>query len=179
MALSATGWKNNIENYNGKIVPNRSWSGMRNASYANFFFPNLYTTGYYFGNQVLYNYYNICGSGDEGYSPKPVENLYLYVVRYYYDAAFSFGVTYRTPTYGSAYSYVYHPPNNHVIFVTSWTNYGGFYFYGYSFYGVTSAVIASKSPYAFYQYYGSTNSNVAIGNTGYPYHRINTYSGQC
>lgn len=181
MALSATGWKNNIENYNGQVQSTRSWSSMRNQSYSRYFYPNPYVTGYYYGYQNLYFYYQICNpSGEtEGLTAKPVSNLGLYVVLYYYQAAFSFGTTYLSPTYGSQYFYFTHAANNHIAFATSWNNSGGFYNYGYSFYGVTSATLSSRTPSAFYQYYGSINSNVAIGNAGYPYHRINTYNGQC
>jgi hypothetical protein len=180
MATSATNWRDAIQNYVGEDPGTRSWSNLRDKSYSRFFYPNLNTTGNYYGYQNLYSVFNRCLGLAEGYSPKPVGAVYLYIAKYFYYFISSFGVTYAGPSYGSSNLYKTHTANNSTVFQDSWTNFGGFFNYGYSFYGVSAVNLNSRSPSAFYQYYGSTNSNVAIGNNGgTPYQRINTYVGQC
>lgn len=180
MATSATNWRDSIQNYVGEDPGTRSWSNLRDKSYSRFFYPSLITTGYYFGYQVLYSNFNRCLGLSGGYTPKPVGNVYLYLTKYYYYIVTSFGGTYAGPSYGSAYTFKTHYAGNYTNYITSWTNYGGNFFGIYSFNGVSGVGLNSRSPSAFYAYYGSTNSNVAIGNSGgLPYQRLNTYVGQC
>lgn len=180
MATSATNWRDSIQNYVGEDPGTRSWSNLRDKSYSRYFYPNFNITGYYQGYQILYSRFNRCLGLSEGYTPKPVGAVYLYATKSYYYIITSFGYTYAGPSYGSTFIYKSHTANNYTVFQDSWTNSGGFFNYGYSFSGVSAVYLNSRSPSAFYQYYGSTNSNVAIGNNGgIPYQRINTYGGQC
>lgn len=180
MATSATNWRDSIQNYVGEDPGTRSWSNLRDKSYSRYFYPVLQTNGYYFGYQTLISYFNRCLGLAEGYTPRPVGAVYLYGAKAYYYIVTSQGYVYAGPTYGSAYFYKTHYANNYTIFQDSWTNYGGYFNYGYSFNGVSAVYLNSRSPSAFYQYYGSTNSNVAIGNnSGTPYQRLVTYGGQC
>jgi len=180
MATSATNWRDSIQNYVGEDPGTRSWSNLRSISYSRFFYPELSTSGYYFGLQTLYSYFLRCLGGTEGYSSKPVGAVYLYFTKSFFYLITSQGTTYGGPTYGSTFVFKTHYANNHVVYQDSWTNYGGFFFYAYSFNGVNGVSLQSKSPSAFYQYYGATNSNVAIGNHGgTPYQYLYTYSGQC
>lgn len=178
MALSATQWKSNIQNYNGEEGGARSWSNLRNKSYSRQFYPTLFTSGYYFGYQVLYSKYENCNGAEEGYSARPVENLYLYILKgfLYYVTSYGFAFVYY-----AGYSYIFrtHYANNYSAYMNSWSNYGGTYGGASSFNGVNNVYLSGRSPSAFYQYYGSSNSNVAIGNTGLPYHTINQFNYQC
>ena len=180
MATSATNWRDAIQNYIGEDPGTRSWSNLRDKSYSRYFYPNLNITGYYFGYQVMYSVFNRCLGLSGGYTPRPVGAVYLYLQKTFYYISTSFGYAYGGPSYGSAFMYKTHTANNYTVFQDSWSNYGGYTNYGYDFNGVSAVYVNSKSPSAFYQYYGSTNSNVAIGNnSGTPYQRINTYGGQC
>lgn len=180
MATSATNWRDSIQDFVGEDPGTRSWSNLRNISYSRYFYPTLQTTGYYFGYQVLYSRFNRCLGASGAYTSKPTGNMYIYATKTYYYIVTDNGNVYQGPTYGSTGVYLTHYSSNHTLYQDSWTNYGGFFFYGYEFYGVSSVYLNSRSPSAFYQYYGSTNSNVAIGNSaGVPYQRLVTYGGQC
>lgn len=180
MATSATNWRDSIQNYVGEDPGTRSWSNLRDKSYSRYFYPTLNTTGYYFGYQVLYSIFNRCLGASEGYTAKPVGAVYLYLAKSFYYIVTSQGFVYAGPSYGSTNLFKTHYAGNHTVYQDSWTNYGGYFNYGYEFSGVSAVYINSKSPGSFYQYYGATNSNVAIGNSsGTPYQRINTYGGQC
>lgn len=179
MATSATNWRDSIQNYVGEDPGTRSWSNLRDISYSRYFYPNFNITGYYFGYQVLYSRFNRCLGLSGGYTPKPVGAVYLYATKSYYYIVTSFGNVYAVSN-GSTYIYKEHTANNYTVFQDSWTNFGGYFNYGYSFYGVSAVYLNSRSPGAFYQYYGTSNSNVAIGNNGgIPYQQLNTYGGQC